>query len=65
MRDGCSVLWVTKSSCVVDSVFEWVSAGVNMRRNVYAFMTVLQVAGMCGPFSCHFDNDISFSFLHE
>lgn len=25
VRDGCSVLWVTKSSCVVDSVFVCVS----------------------------------------
>lgn len=34
VRDGCSVLWVTESSCVVDSVFVCVSAGVNMCRNV-------------------------------
>lgn len=55
VRDGCSVLWVTESSCVVDSVFVCVSAGVNMCRNVgvcvCVFMAVccsaLQVSGAC------------------
>lgn len=67
VRDGCSALWVTESSCVLGSVC--VSVVVTVCRNVcvcvhgsaWQCCTALQVLGACCPVSCHFDGSASLS----
>lgn len=47
VRDGCSVLWVTKSSCVVDSVFVCVSWREHVQECVRACVNNIQRRVRC------------------